>query len=297
MNQRIIKSILTKKFNDWLNSITDSSVRDLVRKNTIITGGAICSLLLKERPNDFDVYFRDINTVEAVARYYVNLFNEEHSQSADVLLVDERVRIKVQSKGVAGDIPDNFDDEVEQELSEEDVAGSNLIELVNCPKVDVKPKYRPVYLTDNAITLSNKIQIVIRFYGSPEEIHKNFDFVHVTNYWESDTGKVVLKAEALESILAKELRYMGSLYPVCSVIRTRKFLKKGWHINAGQYLKMLFQVSELNLNNIAVLEEQLTGVDTAYFVHLLNALKEQKSKNPDFSYNGGYIATIIDRIF
>ena len=27
-------------------------------------------------------------------------------------------------------------------------------------------------------TLSDKIQLVTRFYGTPEEIHKNFDFVH-----------------------------------------------------------------------------------------------------------------------
>jgi hypothetical protein len=57
----------------------------------------------------------------------------------------------------------------------------------------------------------------------------------------------VLRAEALESILTKELRYVGSRYPLCSVIRTRKFLARGWTINAGQYVKMCFQISQLDL--------------------------------------------------
>ena len=48
-------------------------------------------------------------------------------------------------------------------------------------------------------------------------------------------------------LLARQLVYQGSKYPICSMIRTRKFLQRGWHINAGQYLKMAFQVSELDL--------------------------------------------------
>jgi hypothetical protein len=160
-----------------------------------------------------------------------------------------------------------------------------------------KEKYRPVFLTDNAITLSNKIQIVIRFYGEPDDIHKNYDFVHCTSYWASDDGNLVLRPEAMESILAKELRYTGSLYPVCSVIRTRKFVKAGWHINAGQLLKMCLQISELNLLDVDVLEDQLTGVDTAYFIQVIDYLRKRRDEDPSFAYNAPYLISIIDKMF
>ena len=124
---------------------------------------------------------------------------------------------------------------------------------------DQGPKYRPVFMSTNAITLSGKIQIILRFYGDPDEIHKNYDYVHCTNYWESKEGKLTLRQPALEALMARELRYVGSKNPICSMIRMRKFIRRGWQINAGQILKMVMQISELDLKDIRVLEDHLTG--------------------------------------
>jgi hypothetical protein len=41
---------------------------------------------------------------------------------------------------------------------------------------------------------------------------------------------------------------------------------------------MLFQVSELDLKNIEVLEEQLIGVDVAYFSLLITVLRDTEGK-------------------
>jgi hypothetical protein len=97
----------------------------------------------------------------------------------------------------------------------------------------------------------------------------------------------------MEAILAKELRYVGSKYPVCSVVRLRKFIARGWRINAGQILKMAMQISALDLTDLAVLEDQLTGVDTAYFLQLIEKLKE---KDPT-KVNTAYLVEIINRMF
>lgn len=101
----------------------------------------------------------------------------------------------------------------------------------------------------------------------------------------------------MQALLARQLVYQGSKYPICSMIRTRKFLQRGWHINAGQYLKMAFQVSELDLRDLAVLEDQLVGVDSAYFLQLIAALQERQSADPDFQVTAPYLATIVDRLF
>jgi hypothetical protein len=97
--------------------------------------------------------------------------------------------------------------------------------------------------------------------------------VHATNYFTFEEG-LVTNVAALESILTKSLRYQGSLYPLTSVIRMKKFIQRGWTVNAGEILKMLFQVSELDLKNIEVLEEQLIGVDVAYFSLLITVLRD-----------------------
>lgn len=317
MNRKTIRLKLRNKFEDWLGSIEDESVRKLVEQNTIITGGCIASLLLGEKVNDFDVYFRNKETVKAIATYYVDRFNHEQGLTknqlgyehkafvldgagdlkqqvkkagyasiwnSDMLRISEdRIKIIVRSDGVAGALPDP-----EEVLERGDDIPADATE---------EEGYKPVFLSSNAITLSNKVQLVIRFYGEPNEIHENYDFVHCTNYWEPWPEELVTNAEALESLLSKTLFYMGSKYPLCSVIRTRKFLKQGWHINAGQYLKMLFQVSELDLTDTVTLEDQLIGVDTMYFMMLIKALEEQKEKNAHFAVDASYIASLVDRIF
>lgn len=53
------------------------------------------------------------------------------------------------------------------------------------------------------------------------------------------------------------------------------------------------QISELDLTNPAVLEDQLTGVDSAYFIELMSKLRD---KDPE-KVNSAYLAELIDRIF
>ena len=118
MNRRIINAVLTKKFNEWVSSIKDPKVQDVARKHSIITGGAIVSLLMKEQVNDFDIYFTDFDTVKEVANYYVGEFHNLHpvdEKQSDrninpIIKIEEatettpaRVRIRIQSAGIVGE--------------------------------------------------------------------------------------------------------------------------------------------------------------------------------------------------
>jgi hypothetical protein len=293
MNQKNMNSVLCKVHNDFINSITDEKVRDLVDKNSIITGGSLVSLLTNEKVNDFDYYFTDKETCLAITKYYVNIFNIHHPGTrAEVKDDNGRIKIFIESKGVAGD------DETEPDLpTYEDAMQTNITPDSDTENIEEKPKYQPVYLSSNAITLKGKIQLVIRFYGNPEQIHDNYDFVHCTNYWTSSDRKVHMNLGAMEAIINKELRYMGSKYPLCSIIRTRKFINRGWTINAGQYLKMCMQLNELNLKDINVLEDQLVGVDSAYFSMLIEALQKKIDKDETFKITPDYVSVIIDKIF
>jgi hypothetical protein len=153
-------------------------------------------------------------------------------------------------------------------------------------------KYVVKYFSPNAISLSDNVQIVIRFHGTPEEIHKTFDYIHATNYFTFEQG-VVTNIAALESIITKQLKYQGSQYPVTSIIRMKKFIKRDWNISAGEILKMCFQVSQLDLSNPDTLEEQLIGVDVAYFGKLIEILRGVEKEN----ITSNYLNAIIDRVF
>lgn len=302
MKPRIIKSHLAKVFADYVRSIDDPAVADLVKKGTIITGGAIASLLLKERPNDYDMYFRNKETALAVAGYYVRKFNENppekwrsgdgSSYEAQVRLNprdEERVEVFIKSAGVVGEGEQYDDTDKEEDFLDEQLEDN--IERVG----DMEPegRYRAVFLSTNAITLSNKVQLILRFYGEPQEIHDNYDFVHCTSYWTSWNGELVLPPKALEALLSKELVYVGSKYPIASLIRIRKFLKRDFTITAGTILKIVMGIDDLDLTDPFVLQDQLTGVDVTYFNQILHQLAEKNSEKIDKHF----LIEIIDRMF
>lgn len=304
MKSKTIKSVLRNKVNAWLETIDDEGLRKSCRNEAIVTGGSIASMLLGEEVNDFDIYFRTKDTVKRVADYYVEKF--EQSKQGGIpysIKVEElkdtqnkdRVRIVVKSAGVAGEGQTEDYQYFEGVQSDHD-AGEYVAEAFDVPYIkpdDDIVDYAPVFLSSNAVSLRGKVQLILRFYGDPDEIHESYDFLHCMNYWESGKSKLTLKPDSLEALLSRCLVYKGSQYPLCSVIRTRKFILRGWRINAGQYLKMAMQLSDLDLTDHVVLEEQLTGVDVAYFSEVISKIKE---KNPE-KVDSAYLVEIIDRMF
>lgn len=286
MNGKHIKKHLNKKLIDWLESIDNEDVKKAISDNVIITGGALVSLLTGEEVKDYDVYFKTKEALKTVAAYYVAKWNENKGCEQATLTEDEsgRVRIFISSEGVAGD-----NDDLEN--------GEEFAESTEKPKEKNKEKYRPKFLSSNAITLTDKVQVVVRFYGDITEIHKNYDFVHCTCAWCSWDNELFLPSRALEAIINKELFYMGSKYPLCSIFRTRKYINRGYTINAGQYLKMAMQLNELDLKNVEVLKDQLMGVDSTYMEQLINAIAEQQKRDENFEIDSTYVIELVNRIF
>ena len=329
MKRKTINAVLTKKFNEFVDSIDDEAVKKLVEKNTIITGGSIASMINNEDVKDFDLYFTDRETTLAVAQYYVNKFIEAHpnisikpvvmtkdsfmkdneyiqklilkkTSEEDSLTEDEenylesfecfkdkfydedRILIYISSVGIASE--ENLDSFLED--------NEDAVEKINENKSDTsKPKYRPIFLSSNAITLSDKVQLIIRFFGDADKIHENFDYLHATNYWTSKDKKLTLKLEAFEACHNKELIYVGSKYPICSLFRMRKFLERGFRITAGEILKISMNVNEFDLTNVRILKDQLVGVDSAYFNSLIESIKHKT----DISRR--YLTAIINRMY
>ncbi len=322
MIEKHMKQVLRRKIDEWANSIEDKEIREIVRKKTIVTGGAIVSMIQNEKPKDYDIYLEDYESCLKVANYYANKFNSSDKNGKKVsvitsddtyMLLDDRdvegelvydqihsvarileksdkvdgkrVYLLVKSSGVTGELPDN--EEQLEIRSFEDVYDTSIVEETE----EEIEKYVAKYISPNAITLSDKIQVVIRFYGEPSKIHETYDYIHTKGYYYKN--ELTIPREVYEAVANHVLIYTGSRYPVASIVRSRKFIKRGWTINAGQYLKMCYQISKLDLADIDTLNDQLVGVDSAYFTRLIECLRG--SEEEDISIT--YMMNIIDRIF
>lgn len=354
MKRKNIKRCIREKLNNYLESITDIAVKEAMKKDIIVTGGSIASMLLNEEIKDYDIYFKTRDTTLKVAQYYCNLAKTKEIANVEVLhkeldfiqeimkldvdSITSKVResIKNQDASQEGEDELTIDSSlyafgfIQKELSyngnhlslrllhniyntfknDEDrikiysFDSYGTVGKIDADKIDSQDveddnmgTYEVKFISANAITLSDKIQLVTRFYGTPEEIHKNFDFVHATGVYDYNENELYTTTEQLESLLSKALIYKGSLYPLASIFRARKFISRGWTIDAGQYLKMAFQLNELDLLDPYTLEEQLTGVDLLYFYQIVSDLKFRQLNDDSFQPSTEYFIKIIEKIF
>jgi len=304
MQTKSIDKNIRAKMEEWLKKITDEPLRRSVKENLLVTGGSICSMFLGEPVNDYDVYLMDMDVCKKLAKYYIRPF------SNDIVIFDGRNR---------EDLIEKYNKDFDYKNSEKtlpiDCNNSFAISLRNLKPEQIKlyfngaqgsmklgdkhvdeKVYKPLFFSPNAISLSDDIQIVLRFGGTAEQIHKTFDFIHATNYFTFKEG-LVRNLQAVESILTKQLKYQGSYYPVTSIIRAKKFIKRGFNINAGELLKIMFQISQLDLSSPDVLEEQLIGIDVAYFEVLIKALRDKFESDKEFKITTQWFNTLVDRIF
>lgn len=332
MLEKTMKQIINKKIGKWLDTINDNVVKEAVENDLIITGGCFTSMIQNEVPKDYDCYLRTKESTYKVAKYYIDKWNEDHRKiknkvdyTSKVFVLDgydpdpellkyyniatlkeskshmisntppDRIKIIFPSEGIVGD-PEEVRSSEELGTAEENMDILDETDVEEIIQKEKKP-YHPVFLSTNAITLSDGIQIVVRFYGEPDDIHDTFDFEHAKAYYDIGNNKLNISKEVYELVVNKTLRYTGSKYPVCSLFRMRKFIDRGWRINAGQILKIAMQVSELDLMNIDVLEEQLIGVDSLYFMHLIEQFRRQKEEDSNFELTPTYIISIINKIF
>jgi len=291
--QKTIEQNIREKIKGWLASIEDIELRDEIRDHYIVTGGAITSMLLGDLPNDYDIYIDNTDTAAKLANYYVSRLSTPDNEKTQIPIVSVphgggRVEIKVKSAGIAGEDVDQSQYDYFEMYPD---ASNKMAQYLDGAMQKNTGRYSALAITTNAITLSDQVQIILRFVGPAEEIHKNYDFVHTTNYFTEKTG-VVFNQPALESILARELRYVGSLYPICSIFRIKKFIQRGWTITAGEMLKISWDISKLDLTDVNVLQDQLTGVDAAYFNQIIRLLKED-----DKPIDRTYLFELVNRIF
>jgi hypothetical protein len=169
--------------------------------------------------------------------------------------------------------------------------------------VEVTDDYTPVLLSGNAITLGRAdrrnapVQLILRFTGEPAQVHENFDWVHATNWFDLRHG-LVTNVEALACLLTRELRYQGSRYPLAALIRSYKFVDRGFQRpHAGHLLVLTQELAGLNWHDPHVWYDQLTGVDFAYFHEVITRIRSLLAEGVGMdTIVHSYLAQIVEEV-
>jgi hypothetical protein len=183
MKAKQIEKLLTGVMNNFLESIPDNYIKDIIKEDTYITGGCIPSMLIDEFVNDYDIYFYTKEDAEKVKNYFENNHTKNKSDKFHVKLI-----------------------------------------------------------TENAINLSDKIQLITKFWGDPSFVTDEFDWQHIKSWYSCKEEKLYLTSDVYQLVVEKELIYTGSDYPLSSLMRLKKYIKKGWNVSNTTMLHIALDI-------------------------------------------------------
>lgn len=237
-----IKELLRSKIDIVLNTIEKEDLKERVAQDIYISGGAICSLLLDEKPRDYDIYFNSVIVLEDLIYYYV-----------PTIKIDKQYITTVRKFN----IDEKFVDTV--------------IPLTNgaCG----------IKITKTALILDTNLQIVINRIGNINDITQQMDFIHCTNYYDYAYDKLVLNKPALTSILTKELQYQGQHFSINSLYRLQKFIQKGFTISSANLLIIAMSINRQDLTTKKNISKQFGDCNNDYFKKLLEKVEKGENCN------------------
>lgn len=154
-------------------------------------------------------------------------------------------------------------------------------------KSNKEQKYKVSLITDNAINLTDKVQLITKFTGSPKQVTNNFDWQHIKSYYIYNKG-LTLTEDVYKLIVEKELIYTGSNYPLSSLLRLRKYLKKGWYVSTKTMVHIIlevvsaFQDQSISINNEEQIElmEEFNYEHNSYKVNVETLVKQLNGVDP-----------------
>lgn len=158
------------------------------------------------------------------------------------------------------------------------------------------------FSTENAIsfTLPNgKLQLIKKLYGNAEQVIKNFDFTVCMVAWDVITDTIIMNSEFLRNLSSRTLVFnsVGAKYPIASLWRVQKYLKRGFKFPAAESLKLALAINNLKITNYKELKEQLEGIDTLFLKELTDVMLEKKDDVYNYQAAIEMISEILTKKF
>jgi len=250
---RTVNNLCEEKLKEL--ALTEKQFSETILCTSFIAGGAILSVSKQEKIKDYDLFM----TTPAAALKLFNILIKRIPDGDSLTLTVEQDNINPNLHRGYLFLNNAFrEDTLEKAIDRFNE---------NCKKYKIKShKVYPTYLSKNALTLSNGVQLIFRFIGEPKEVFSTFDYEHCKIYWRPNPlglllGSVHYEGRSQESIAKNELIYTGNTRFVLSAIsRLNKFIKRGWGISPSSLLSLALSVNKVDWSSREALEEELLGI-------------------------------------
>ena len=138
-------------------------------------------------------------------------------------------------------------------------------------------------------------QLICASFGTPESVIKRFDFTCCMAAWNPKTQEFLLDPLFLKHSSQRRLIFnTATEFPICSLWRAFKFVKRGWKLPGTEAIKISLRVHSLNIADRQELKRQLMGIDTLFLKDLTDALTEKGEVRYDFLEAIDLIANFVD---
>lgn len=113
------------------------------------------------------------------------------------------------------------------ELYTNDPSYMNEVAVFNEKYREIKGHPGGMCITENAVSLKDGIQLIIKHYGEPKELRKTFDFVHCMPYYDSRDDRLYISREQYNCCVNKTLVINNT--SALTTWREDKFKKRGYN--------------------------------------------------------------------
>jgi hypothetical protein len=146
----------------------------------------------------------------------------------------------------------------------------------------------PSFATASALSYNiegERIQLIRKYFGDPWFIISVFDFTICKAAYNPAAGldsQFILGDDFLYDLAQKTLHYIPGDFPLSSLWRVQKFIKRDFKLPAIDAIKLALAINNLQIGNYEALKDQLEGIDTLFLKDLTDAMIEMKDEVYDF---------------
>jgi hypothetical protein len=139
---------------------------------------------------------------------------------------------------------------------------------------------------DSALSVimgGHRVQLVKVLTRTPSEVISSFDFTICQAGFDLDDG-FIFGADFFQHLAQRRLVFnIKAEYPICSLYRARKFIKRGFSLSGIEAIKLGLRIHSLKIDTYRDLRAQLMGIDTLFLKDLTDSLKGQDEKAYDLN--------------
>ena len=146
----------------------------------------------------------------------------------------------------------------------------------------------PSFQTASALSYiieGERVQLIKKYFGDPWFIISVFDFTICRAAYNPAAdldSQFILGDDFLYDLAQKTLHYIPGDFPISSLWRIQKFIRRDFKLPAIDAIKLALTINNLQIGNYETLKDQLEGIDTLFLKDLTDAMIEKKDEIYDF---------------